>query len=81
MLNPYLLFLGDVTELAAAKTAAGILQWRPELCLGQIRVPGGTIDLGLPDMTPAVAAQKGAKTMILGIANAGGFIVRSWQRP
>lgn len=78
MLSPYLLFLGDVTELAAAKTAAGILQWRPELCVAQVRVPGGTVDLGLPEMSPSAAAQRGAKTMILGIANAGGFIPDSW---
>jgi uncharacterized NAD-dependent epimerase/dehydratase family protein len=78
MLSPYLLFLGDVVELAAAKTAAGILQWRPEFCVGQIRVTGGTVDLGLPEMTPQVAAQQGAKTMIIGIANAGGFIPDSW---
>lgn len=78
MLSPYLLFLGDVTELATAKTAAGVLQWRPELCVGQIRVSGGTVDLGLPEMTPQMAVQKGAKTMILGIANAGGFIPDSW---
>ncbi|MBL8268994.1 N-acetyltransferase DgcN [Steroidobacter sp.] len=78
MLSPYLLFLGDVTELAAAKTAAGIQQWRPEFCVGQIRAPGGTVDLGLPELTPQAAAQKGAKTMIIGIANAGGFIPDSW---
>ncbi|HEY0686551.1 MAG TPA: N-acetyltransferase DgcN [Steroidobacter sp.] len=78
MLSPYLLFLGDVTELAAAKTAAGILQWRPELCIGQIRAPGGTVDLGLPEMRPAEAAKHGARTMIIGIANAGGFIPDSW---
>lgn len=78
MKSPYLLFLGDATELAAAKTAAGILQWRPSLCVGQCRAQGGTIDLGLPEMSPAQAASAGAGTMVLGIANAGGFIPDSW---
>ncbi|HEX7803171.1 MAG TPA: N-acetyltransferase DgcN [Pseudoxanthomonas sp.] len=78
MKSPYLLFLGDVTELAAAKTAAGILQWRPALCVGQTRAQGGTIDLGLPEMSPEQAAAAGAQTMVLGIANAGGFIPESW---
>lgn len=78
MKSPYLLFLGDVTELAAAKTAAGILQWRPALCVGQTRAQGGTIDLGLPEMSPELAASAGAQTMVLGIANAGGFIPESW---
>lgn len=78
MKSPYLLFLGDVTELAAAKTAAGILQWRPALCVGQTRAEGGTVDLGLPEMSPEQAAAAGARTMVLGIANAGGFIPDSW---
>lgn len=78
MLSPYLLFLGDVTEPAAAKTAAGILQWRAELCLAQYRLAGGTVDLGLPELAPAQAVARGARTMILGIANAGGFIPETW---
>lgn len=78
MQSPYLLFLGDVTEPAAAKTAIGIHQWRPELCVGQTHAPGGTIDLGLPELTPGEAAARGARTLILGIANAGGFIPESW---
>ncbi|GAL24654.1 protein often near L-alanine-DL-glutamate epimerase [Vibrio variabilis] len=30
--QPYLLFLGDVTDPLAAKTARGIVQWRPQAC-------------------------------------------------
>src|SRR3954447_25125740 len=33
--RPYLLFLGDVPDQLAAKTAQGIVDWRPEWCLGQ----------------------------------------------
>ena len=40
MQPPYLLFLGDVGDQLAAKTAHGILEWRPEWCLGQLRLPG-----------------------------------------
>jgi len=75
---PYLLFLGDATLLAAAKTAAGVHQWRPEHCLGQLRINEGNVDLGLPDMTPAQASARGAKTMVLGVANPGGVIPESW---
>jgi uncharacterized NAD-dependent epimerase/dehydratase family protein len=75
---PYLLFLGDVTDIADAKTAAGIKQWRGELCGGQLRLPGGTVDLGLPDLTAAQAVERGIKTMIIGIANDGGFIAQNW---
>lgn len=75
---PYLLFLADVTDIADAKTAAGIKQWRGELCAGQLRLPGGTVDLGLPDLTPKQAAERGIRTMIIGIANDGGFIAENW---
>lgn len=53
MQAPYLLFLGDVEELSAAKTAAGVNQWRRELVLAQYRLPGCTVDLGIAEMTPA----------------------------
>ncbi|HAS25963.1 MAG TPA: DUF1611 domain-containing protein, partial [Vibrio sp.] len=49
--QPYLLFLGDVTDPLAAKTARGIHQWRPEICIGQLRLTGDTVSLGLMDMT------------------------------
>ena len=75
---PYLLFLADVTDIADAKTAAGIRQWRGELCAGQLRLPGCTVDLGLSDLTPAEAVARGIKTMIIGIANDGGFIAEHW---
>ena len=31
--HPYLLFIGDAANSLAAKTAAGIVQWRPDWCL------------------------------------------------
>ena len=76
--SPYLLFLGDAPDIATAKTAAGIRQWRPELCAGQLRLPDCRVDLGLPDLTAAQAAGKGLRTMIIGIANDGGFIAPNW---
>lgn len=75
---PYLLFLGDVKHLSLAKTAAGIKDWRSELCLGQLRLPAGDVDLGLPHMTATEAVAAGARTMIVGIANDGGFIAPAW---
>ena len=38
--TPYLMFLGDVPDRLAAKTAYGIKDWRPEWCVGQLRLPG-----------------------------------------
>lgn len=77
--QPYLLFLGDVTDPLAAKTARGIHQWRPEICLGQLRLTSETVSLGLTDMTLQQAQQQGAKTLVIGTANPGGVIPESWQ--
>lgn len=78
--KPYLLFLGDVQDQLAAKTAQGVVDWRPEWCDGQLRLPGCKADTGLPDMTIAEAVAKGAKTMIVGIANAGGVLPGHWVK-
>lgn len=78
--KPYLLFLGDAPDQLAAKTAAGVAYWRPHDCLGQLRLPGCNADLGLPDMTVAQAAQRGAKTLIVGVANRGGRFSEVWIR-
>jgi uncharacterized NAD-dependent epimerase/dehydratase family protein len=71
---PYLLYIAQATDPISAKTARGIAVWRPEHALGQLRSPGSTIDLGVPDMTIAEAAAAGARTMIVGVANAGGVM-------
>ncbi len=76
--NPYLLFLGDAKDQLAAKTANGVKVWRPEWCVGQFRLPDCNADLGLPDMSIEEAAAAGAKTVILGVANRGGFIPDTW---
>ncbi|HEX6102452.1 MAG TPA: N-acetyltransferase DgcN [Alphaproteobacteria bacterium] len=76
--HPYLLFLGDAPDQLAAKTAQGIAQWRPDWCLGQLRLPGAKADLGLPELEVARAAAEGARTLILGVANRGGVISESW---
>lgn len=76
--GPYLLFLGDAADPLAAKVAQGIRDWRPDAALGQYRMQGCNADMGLPDMTPAEAAAKGARTMVVGVANRGGVISPAW---
>ena len=49
--HPYLLFLGDAADQLAAKTAQGINDWRPEWCVGQLRLDDCNADLGIPNMT------------------------------
>ena len=74
--SPYLLFLGDAPDALAAKVAQGIKDWRPSASVGQLRLPGCNADMGLPDMTEAVAA--GARTLVIGVANRGGVISPAW---
>src|SRR5919107_4365146 len=76
--GPYLMFLGDVPDALAAKTAHGIVDWRPEWTLGQLRLPGCGADLGIPEMGIREAVERGAKTMIVGVANAGGVLPDHW---
>lgn len=76
---PYLMFLGDVPDQLAAKTAQGIVDWRPEWCRGQLRLPGCKADLKIPDMTIAEAAEAGCRTLIVGVANAGGVLPDHWS--
>lgn len=76
--HPYLLFLGDARDALAAKTGLGIVDWRRDWCLGQMRLPGCKADAKLPDMTIAEAAEKGARTLVIGVVNAGGVLPESW---
>jgi len=76
--HPYLMFLGDAPDQLAAKTAQGVAHWRPDWCVGQLRLPGCKADLRLPDMTLDQARAAGVKTVIVGVANRGGLIGQSW---
>lgn len=76
--SPYLLFLGDTVEPGFAKTAFGLCAWVPSMCVGQYGLPAARIDLGLPTLSPAQARARGARSLVIGVANSGGFIAPSW---
>ncbi|HRY24227.1 MAG: DUF1611 domain-containing protein [Geminicoccaceae bacterium] len=76
--TPYLLFLGDVPDQLAAKTAQGVVHWRPEACAGQLRLPGCKADLGLPELSIDAGAKAGVRTFLVGVANAGGVLPPHW---
>jgi uncharacterized NAD-dependent epimerase/dehydratase family protein len=78
---PYLLFLGDVHDPRQAKTASGVLYWRRGNCLGQLRLADCKADLGLPDLTPAEAANRGARSLLIGLAPPGGTVADTWLEP
>ncbi|MEI9997485.1 MAG: N-acetyltransferase DgcN [Rhizomicrobium sp.] len=76
--RPYLLFLGDAPDALSVKTARGIAVWRPDDCLGQLRLAGCAADVGLADVGLEQAAEQGAKTLVIGVAARGGRIPPSW---
>jgi uncharacterized NAD-dependent epimerase/dehydratase family protein len=77
--RPYLLFLGDVTERPYAKTALGLRDWAPDLCIGEFALPTATVTTGLPKISPAAAYERGARALVIGIANRGGSILPTWM--
>ena len=79
--QPYLLFLGDVNEAGNAKTAFGLRDWARERCVGEFACDGTSISTGLPFLTPAQAVAQGARSLVVGVANEGGFIAEAWISP
>lgn len=75
--QPYLLFLGDTTEPGYAKTAFGLRDWASDRCIGEWSC-GATVTTGLPWLTPQEAWSRGARGLVIGVANAGGVIHETW---
>jgi len=77
--TPYLVFLGDAKDALAAKTGQGVVDWRPESAMGQLRLPGCRANLGIADMSIQQATKAGARTFIIGVVNPGGVLPKQWQ--
>ncbi|TLP55943.1 DUF1611 domain-containing protein [Parasedimentitalea maritima] len=75
---PYLIYLGNTEIAQFAKTGQGLVHWRPERCLAQLRETGCQADLGLPDMTIKDAVAVGAKTLVIGTTFIGGQLPDAW---
>jgi uncharacterized NAD-dependent epimerase/dehydratase family protein len=75
---PYLVLIGDITDVTYAKTGLGIVHWRPDLVAGQLRFPGCEADLGVPDLSIPEAAEAGVKSLVIGVAPIGGVVPESW---
>src|SRR5579872_4296833 len=76
--RPYLLFVGDVTEPAFAKTAFGLRDWAGDDCVGQFGCTADAVDLGLAPLTPREARVRGARSLVIGVANTGGYVAEAW---
>jgi uncharacterized NAD-dependent epimerase/dehydratase family protein len=70
--GPYLLYLGHCADPMGIKTSRGLAVFRPEACVGEYRHDDCPLTLGLPRLDMAAAAAAGARTLVLGIAGAGG---------
>jgi len=70
--TPYFLYLGHSNDEIGIKTSRGLAVFRPEICVGEFRHDDCGLTLGLPRMDFAEARAAGARTLVLGIANAGG---------
>ena len=76
--SPWLIFLGFTNRPEWAKTGLGLVHWRPENCLAQLRYPDCAADLGIPDMTARQASDAGARSLIIGVAPIGGALQPEW---
>src|SRR3954462_5009071 len=69
---PFLLYLGHSTDPLAIKTSRGAAMFRGEDCVGEFRHDDCPLTLGLKRMGMEEAVAAGARTLVLGIAGAGG---------
>lgn len=70
--TPYLLYLGHSNDEIGIKTSRGLAVFRPDICVGEFRHDDCHLTLGLPRMDFAAGRAANARTLVLGIANAGG---------
>lgn len=75
---PYLIYFGDVQLYGYAKTGMGLVEWRRELCAGQLRQPGARVDAEIPDLTVEEAVKRGVGSLVIGVAPSGGGIPQNW---
>lgn len=69
--KPYLVFTGNAKDYKQAKTACGLVEWRPEFCSGQL-VLDSFEGLRFSELRPfssfEEAVDEGAKTLLLGFS-------------
>ena len=76
--QPYLLFVGDVPEKGYAKTALGLRDWAGDKCVAEFAITDDAFATGLPRLSPVDAAARGARALVIGVANRGGVIAPAW---
>jgi uncharacterized NAD-dependent epimerase/dehydratase family protein len=79
--SPYLVFLGDTQEPLFAKTAFGLRDWARDRCIGEWSCGDTAVTTGLPRLSPSEAKGRGARSLVIGVANYGGIIQENWLPP
>lgn len=74
--GPYLVFLGGAIDAPYRKTALGLRDWAADRCVGEWSLDDSSI--GLKRLTPSEAMLRGARSMVIGVANVGGEIRDEW---
>ena len=69
---PFLLYIGRSADPLAIKTSRGVADFRRGDCVGEFRHDDSQLTLGLERLGMEEAAAAGARTLILGVAGAGG---------
>jgi uncharacterized NAD-dependent epimerase/dehydratase family protein len=70
--GPYLLYLGHSADAMGIKTSRGLAVFRRGDCVGEFRHDDCPLTLGLPRLALEEGVKAGARTLVLGIAGAGG---------
>ena len=69
---PFLLYLGRSADVLGIKTSRGLAAFRRQDCIGEFRHDDCPQTLGLPRLGMDEAVAQGARTLVLGVAGAGG---------
>ena len=72
--SPFLLYIGHSNDELDIKTSRGLATFRSDDCIGEFRHDDCILTLGLPRRSITEARALGARTLVLGVANAGGTL-------
>ena len=77
--TPYLVFLGDAANQDEAALGRLLADWRPEVCVGQLRHANCRADTGLPDMDVRQAIRTGARSLLVGTRPGDNGLRQAWE--
>ena len=77
--KPYLIFLGSAKHKVEAKLATSIIDFKAEFVTGYNKLPDSPISFeGFENLSLIEGKEKGAKTLVIGVVNFGGYISKEW---